>query len=180
MKRREFIILLGSAAATWPLAVRAQQQGKVYRVGVLAPIQVAATDERCKILLSVLAARGFVDGQNLAVVQRSADARLERLDGLAAPRDGSGANDPTGTSTGRAERYSQRRFFPTIQLNFGAPRWPLNSIISGARSARCAVAWRSRRRASHGPAVISTSSNLTKCGPNISRSIPGAWCRACA
>ena len=68
----------------WPLAARAQQPGKVYRVGVLAPIQVPATDERRKILLSVLAARGFVDGQNLAVVQRSADARLERLDGLAA------------------------------------------------------------------------------------------------
>ena len=100
MKRREFIILLGSAAATWPLAVRAQQQGKVYRVGVLAPIQVAATDERCKILLSVLAARGFVDGQNLAVVQRSADARLERLDGLAAPRDGSGRRTRLGHRPG--------------------------------------------------------------------------------
>ncbi len=83
MKRREFTTLLGGAVA-WPLAVRAQQPGKVYRVGVLAPIQVPATDERRKILLSVLAARGFVDGQNLAVVRRSADARLEQLDGLAA------------------------------------------------------------------------------------------------
>jgi ABC-type uncharacterized transport system substrate-binding protein len=84
MKRREFIILVGSVAITWPLAVRAQERGKVYRVGLLAPIRVAATDERRKSLLSVLAERGFVDGQNLAVVQRTADGRLERLDDLAA------------------------------------------------------------------------------------------------
>ena len=84
MKRRQFITLLGGAAAAWPLAARAQQPGKVYRMGLLAPIRVAATDERRQILLSVLAARGFVDDQNLTIVQRSADGRLDQLDGLVA------------------------------------------------------------------------------------------------
>ena len=46
-------------------------------------LTLAATDERRQILHSVLAASSFVDGQNLTVVQRLADERLDRLDGLA-------------------------------------------------------------------------------------------------
>jgi putative ABC transport system substrate-binding protein len=53
-------------------------------VGLLTTGAVGALDERRNILLSVLSARGFVDGRNLVLVQRSADARYERLDGLAA------------------------------------------------------------------------------------------------
>src|SRR5215831_5624382 len=84
LNRREFITLIGGATA-WPFAAHAQQARKIYRVGLLVSgAPMGATDKRRQTLLSALAAHGFVDGQNLVFVQRSADARPERLDGLAA------------------------------------------------------------------------------------------------
>jgi putative ABC transport system substrate-binding protein len=83
--RREFIFALGGAAAIWPLAAHAQQASKIFSVGLLGGgPAIGVTDERRTTLLSVLAARGFVDGQNLVFVQRFADAHPERLDALAA------------------------------------------------------------------------------------------------
>ena len=70
MRRREFVTLLGGAAASWPLNVRAQQAGKVHRIGVFAsdnPIMGPAY----KALLDELRLLGFVEGQNLIVEQRT-------------------------------------------------------------------------------------------------------------
>src|SRR5262249_59090604 len=79
MRRRHFTMLLGAAAAAWPRAARAQQPGKIYRLGLLANGPVGPLDARRVALLSALAARGFAEGKNLVLVHRSAEAHPERL-----------------------------------------------------------------------------------------------------
>ena len=84
MRRREFIGLLGGAAA-WPLTARAQQAGKIYRIGLLSGGSPSGPlDERNKSFTLVLAQRGFVEGRNVVIEQRWANGRVELLDTLAA------------------------------------------------------------------------------------------------
>jgi putative ABC transport system substrate-binding protein len=74
VKRRAFITLLGSAAAVWSLGARAQQSGKVARVGVLASDRAnPITGEGLQILLAELHKLGFTEGQNLLVEHRRVD-----------------------------------------------------------------------------------------------------------
>jgi putative ABC transport system substrate-binding protein len=85
MTRREFIILLGGAVVAWPVATRAQQPRKSYRVGLLSgAAAISATDERRKAIIEGLGARGFVEGKDFIFEQRYAEAHNERLNGLAA------------------------------------------------------------------------------------------------
>jgi putative tryptophan/tyrosine transport system substrate-binding protein len=73
VKRREFIALLGGAAA-WPLAVRAQPTGKVARVGFLGnSLDLPVEGAGYPIFLSELRKLGFTEGQNLVVEFRRAD-----------------------------------------------------------------------------------------------------------
>jgi putative ABC transport system substrate-binding protein len=81
MRRRDFITLLGGAAAAWPLAARAQQAG-VRVVGSLSgSVLNRAVD---KSFLQGLRDTGFVDGQNVRIEYRTADGQSDRLPALAA------------------------------------------------------------------------------------------------
>ena len=82
MRRRTFITLLGAAAATWPLAARAQQ-AKVARIGALY-IGLADAESFKKELREGLRELGYVEGQNIAFEFRSAEGKLDRLHELAA------------------------------------------------------------------------------------------------
>jgi putative tryptophan/tyrosine transport system substrate-binding protein len=83
MRRREFITLLGGAAAAWPLAARAQQAGRIYRIGILEPIPAARNTANLDKLRKGLRDLGYLEGQNLVIEYRSADGRAERFLDLA-------------------------------------------------------------------------------------------------
>jgi ABC-type uncharacterized transport system substrate-binding protein len=80
MKRRTFITLVGGAAAL-PLVARAQQAGKVRRIGILDTTR-RELNKDIAALFKGLRALGYVEGQNLIVEYRSADGRNERLSDL--------------------------------------------------------------------------------------------------
>jgi len=81
MKRRDFITLLGGAAA-WPLAVRAQQRRKVWRVGALQP--GVPPDPLLEAIKDGLRDLGYVEGRDLVFEPRWAEGKHDRLAGLAA------------------------------------------------------------------------------------------------
>jgi putative tryptophan/tyrosine transport system substrate-binding protein len=81
MKRREFISLLGGAAA-WPLAARGQQGLPV--IGFLDPTSPDAEVERLRAFRQGLKDAGFVEGENVEVVYRFAENQSDRLPALAA------------------------------------------------------------------------------------------------
>ena len=81
MRRREFITLLGGAAAAWPLAARAQQGERVRRIGVLMP--AAADDPELQARLAAfhqgLALLGWTIGRNVRIDTRWATADADDI-----------------------------------------------------------------------------------------------------
>jgi len=84
MRRRQFIAGLGSVAA-WPVRARAQQ-ARTAKIGHLITGSLESPDTRVSIdaLRRGLSELGYVEGQNIIIERRSADARIERLPALAA------------------------------------------------------------------------------------------------
>jgi putative ABC transport system substrate-binding protein len=81
VKRREFFTLLGGAAAAWPLAARAQQLGKVYRVAFFTAGALAVP---LSVFVQALQQLGWIEGKNIVLEIRYADNRLDRLPEMAA------------------------------------------------------------------------------------------------
>jgi putative ABC transport system substrate-binding protein len=79
MKRRDFITFLGSAAAAWPLVVRAQQREKLRRIGLL----LAADAEPLGPFREALGDLGYFEGKNIDIEVRSAQGQDTRLPELA-------------------------------------------------------------------------------------------------
>src|SRR5262249_14862049 len=85
MNRREIIVGLGGAAATWPLAARAQQSQRIRHVGVLMAVAESDADVRSGVAIfrQSLQELGWTDGRNLRIDYRWGDADAVRIQALA-------------------------------------------------------------------------------------------------
>jgi putative ABC transport system substrate-binding protein len=83
VKRREFMAMLGGAAA-WPLAVRAQQAGKLSTIGFLGPNTRSAASEWVAALVQRLRELGWIEGRTITIEYRWAEGRAERFALIAA------------------------------------------------------------------------------------------------
>jgi putative tryptophan/tyrosine transport system substrate-binding protein len=106
LKRREFVTLLGGAAAAWPLPARAQQAGRTYKLAVLsanpreAPQYVA--------LLEELRRQGFIEAQNMAIRGFALRGELLREFAIEAVKEGVDAILCGGGAATRAAQEATR------------------------------------------------------------------------
>jgi putative ABC transport system substrate-binding protein len=84
VKRREFITLLGGAAATWPLGVRAQQSGKLPTIGFLGGATASAWSNWAAAFVHRLRELGWSEGRTVLIEYRWAEGRHDRAAEIAA------------------------------------------------------------------------------------------------
>jgi putative ABC transport system substrate-binding protein len=84
MKRREFITVLGGAAAAWPLAARAQQPAKLPTIGYLGASTPSFDSHRVGAFVQRLRERGWIEGRTVTIEYRWSEGRTERYPEIAA------------------------------------------------------------------------------------------------
>jgi putative tryptophan/tyrosine transport system substrate-binding protein len=135
MKRREFISFVGSAAVAWPLAARAQEPGRVRRVGVLfaffnndpeSQVRIAAFQQELENL-------GWREGQNIQVEYRWASGDAERFRAFAAELVAARPDVLVALASPSAEALA--RATHTIPIIFAAVSDPVGSGLAASLSA---------------------------------------------
>ena len=84
MRRRDFVTLLGGAAATWPLVASAQQSAKLPTIGFLGQSTPSVENNRVAAFLQRLRELGWIEGRTVAIEYRWAEGRSERFAEIAA------------------------------------------------------------------------------------------------
>lgn len=123
MRRREFITLLGGAAATWPLAAGAQQPaGRVYRVGYLAIASREQTLHNIRAFEEGLRSLGYRIGENAVIEYRFADGEMGRLAALAIELVGLGVDViVSGNNVTTAAAVNATTTIPIVMANSAEP-----------------------------------------------------------
>jgi len=84
MRRRDFLGVLGGAAAAWPVAARAQQPGKLPTIGFLGAATASARSQWVAAFVQRLRELGWIEGRTVAIEYRWAEGRSERYAEIAA------------------------------------------------------------------------------------------------
>jgi putative tryptophan/tyrosine transport system substrate-binding protein len=134
MKRREFISLIGGAAAVWPLAVRAQEPGRMRRVGVLLALVDSDPEGQPRIAAfqRELENLGWTDGRNIQIEYRWASGDAERFRVLAAELVATRPDVLVAHATPSAEALV--RATRTIPIIFAAVSDPVGSGLVASLS----------------------------------------------
>jgi putative ABC transport system substrate-binding protein len=117
IRRREFITLLGGAAAAWPLAARAQQP-TIPVIGFLHGQSPDTNADRLRAFRQGLKDTGYVEGENVAITFGWAENKIAQLPGLAAEL-------VRATTGGVAPALAAKAATTTIPIVFAVPEDPV-------------------------------------------------------
>jgi putative ABC transport system substrate-binding protein len=135
MKRREFISLIGGAAAAWPLTVRAQDSGRVRRVGVLFAFfnNDPESQVRIAVFQQELENLGWREGYNIQIEYRWASGDAERFRAFAAELAAARPDVLVALASPSAEALA--RATRTLPIIFAAVSDPVGSGLAASLSA---------------------------------------------
>jgi putative tryptophan/tyrosine transport system substrate-binding protein len=125
MRRRDFVLLIGGVAASWPFAVRGQQ-GTLPVIGFLSSRSPEESAHLVAAFHQGLAEGGFIDGQNVVIEYRWAHGRYDLLPALAADLVSRRVNVLT-TAGGEPSALAAKHATSTIPIVFGLGSDPISA-----------------------------------------------------
>jgi len=119
MKRREFITLLGTTVAFWPLAARTRQSTSVARIGFLNTNDASTSARYIEAFRTGLSDLGYVEGKNFVIESRFAEGNVDRLPDLAAELVRVNVDVIVTSGLGVLAAQSATSTIPIVMLMFG-------------------------------------------------------------